>query len=43
MVEATEVIRSVVMGWFFERHFRGAEIEGSGEAVQHLFRALASR
>jgi AcrR family transcriptional regulator len=43
MVEATEVIRSVIMGWFFERHFRGVEIEGSGAAIQHLFRVLAAR
>ena len=42
-VEATEVIRSAIMGWFFERHFRGVEIEGSGAAIQHLFRVLADR
>ena len=43
MVQATEAIRSVIMGWFLERHFRGDEIEGSGAAIQHLFRMLAGR
>lgn len=42
-LQAREMLRSVIMGWFFERHFRGAEIEGSGAAVQHLFRELARR
>ena len=42
LTQATEVIRSVIMGWFFERHFRGYEIEGSGDAVVHLFDVLAS-
>lgn len=40
---ATEVIRSLIMGWFFERHFRGGEVAGSGEAVVQLFRLLAER
>jgi len=42
-VEATEIIRAVVMGWFFERHFRGSEMPGSGEAILHLFRTIAQR
>ena len=42
VTQATEVIRSVIMGWFHERHFRGYEIEGSGDAVIHLFSVLAS-
>jgi AcrR family transcriptional regulator len=41
--EATEILRSLVMGWFFERHFRGAEIPGSGEALIALVGALAGR
>ena len=40
--EATEIIRSTVMGWFFERHFRGSEVDGSGEAIVALFRRLAA-
>lgn len=43
VVEATEIIRSVIMGWFFERHFRGSEPEGSADAIRHLFDALAGR
>lgn len=38
--QATEIIRSTVMGWFFESHFRGTEIEGSREALVALFRRL---
>ncbi|MEM7094467.1 MAG: TetR/AcrR family transcriptional regulator [Actinomycetota bacterium] len=41
--EATEIIRSAIMGWFFERHFRSQEIAGSGDALVALFRTLASR
>lgn len=43
LLEATEIIRSVVMGWFFERHLRGREIEGSADALIALIEALASR
>lgn len=41
--QATEIIRAVVMGWFFERHLRGREIDGSAEALVALVEALASR
>jgi AcrR family transcriptional regulator len=41
--QATEIIRSVIMGWFFERHFRGSEMEGSGDAIVQLFTTLATR
>ena len=41
LTQATEIIRSVLMGWFFERHFRGYEIEGGGDAAVHLYEALA--
>lgn len=43
VAEATEILRAVVMGWFFERHFRGSEMPGSGDAILHLFRSLAQR
>ena len=38
--EATELIRSIIMGWFFERHFRQEEIEHSGEAIISMFKHL---
>ena len=38
--EATEFIRSIIMGWFFERHFRQEEIEHSGEAIISMFKYL---
>ena len=38
--EATELIRSIVMGWFFERHFRQAEIPNSGESILAMFEHL---
>ena len=41
VIHATEIIRSMVMGWFFERHFRGSEMPGSGDAVRRLFRFIA--
>ncbi len=41
--QATEIIRAVVMGWFFERHLRGREIPGSADALVSLIEALASR
>lgn len=40
---ATELIRAPLMGWFFERHFRGAEVDHGGEAIKTLFRILADR
>ncbi len=40
---ATELVRSPIMGWFFERHFRGPEMPGSGEAILRLFEILADR
>ena len=41
-IEATEILRSLIMGWFFERHFRRAEIPGSGEAIMRLLTRLGS-
>ena len=38
--EATELIRSIVMGWFFERHFRGEEIPKSAESILVMFEHL---
>jgi len=38
--EGTELIRSIIMGWFFERHFRQEEIEHSGEAIISMFKHL---
>ena len=43
VVQATEVLRSMIMGWFFERHFRGSEIPGSGEALLRVFELIAER
>ena len=43
LVEATEMLRVSIMGWFFERHFRGQEMPGSGEAILRLFEILADR
>ena len=40
--ELKEVIRCLVMGWFFERHFRQAEIPGSGESIVKFIRVLSS-
>lgn len=41
--QATEIIRALVMGWFFERHLRSREIEGSADALLALIDALAAR
>ena len=38
--EATELIRSIVMGWFFERHFRQEEIPGSADSILAIFEHL---
>ena len=38
--EATELIRSIVMGWFFERHFRQEEIPKSAESILAMFEHL---
>jgi AcrR family transcriptional regulator len=38
--EATELIRSIVMGWFFERHFRQEEIPNSADAILAMFEHL---
>lgn len=38
--EATELIRSIVMGWFFERHFRQEEIPNSRESILAMFEHL---
>ena len=38
--EATELIRSLIMGWFFERHFRQEEVPLSGEAIVGMFKYL---
>ena len=39
--EATEVIRSIVMGWFFEKHFRQEEIPRSAESILAIFKEPA--
>ena len=39
---ATEIIRAAIMGWFFERHFRGGELPHGGEALVALFERLAA-
>ena len=39
---ATEIIRVAVMGWFFERRFRGGEFPHGGEALVALFERLAA-
>lgn len=39
--EATEIVRSVIMGWFFESHFRSAHIPGSVEAILAMFDRIA--
>ena len=41
--EATDVLRAVVMGWFFERHFEGAERDASIDAMLKAFRLMARR
>ena len=38
--EATELIRSIVMGWFFERHFRQEEIPKSAESILAMLEHL---
>ena len=38
--EATELVRSIVMGWFFERHFRQEEIPNSADAILAMFEHL---
>ncbi|MBE51983.1 MAG: hypothetical protein CL448_02970 [Acidimicrobiaceae bacterium] len=38
--ELKEVIRCLVMGWFFERHFRHAEIPGSGDSIAKFIRVI---
>lgn len=44
VAEATEIIRSVIMGWFFELHFRnGRDYDTGAGAIRHLFAALAAR
>ena len=40
--ELKEVIRCLVMRWFFERHFRQAEISGSGESIVKFVEAISS-
>ncbi|MDG1845851.1 MAG: TetR/AcrR family transcriptional regulator [Acidimicrobiales bacterium] len=38
--EGREILRALVMGWFFERHFRDEEPSGSGEALIKLIKIL---
>ena len=38
--EATETLRAFVMGWFFERHFKGAEPDDNVDAVLQAFRLM---
>jgi AcrR family transcriptional regulator len=41
--QATEILRAIVMGWFFERHLRGREIPGSSDALLALIDVLGNR
>ena len=38
--EGREFLRALIMGWFFERHFRGKGIPGSGEAIIKAVKVL---
>jgi AcrR family transcriptional regulator len=40
--EATDVLRAFVMGWFFERHFAGAQRDATIDAVLTAFRLMAT-
>ena len=40
--EGTELLRALIMGWFFERHFRAEEITEDGEVIIKLFKVLAN-
>lgn len=39
-LEATEALRSLVMGWFFEAYFRRTDVARNGDAVLAVIRAL---
>ena len=39
--EATALLRALVMGWFFERHFVGAERDHDIASVVKAFRLMA--
>ncbi len=43
LAQATEIIRALVMGWFFERHLRGRDIGASSDALVFLVEVLAAR
>ena len=40
--DATDVLRAFVMGWFFERHFAGAERDATADAVLTAFRLMVT-
>ena len=40
--ELREIIRSLVLGWFFETHIRQAEIPGSGDIIVKFVKAITS-
>ena len=39
--EGKELLRALIMGWFFERHFRDKEIAGNGEEIVKVIKVLA--
>jgi len=41
--EATEVLRSLMMGWFLEAYFRPSSLEPGGQAVVNVIRVLGQR
>ena len=40
--QATELLRAIVMGWFFERHFAGTERDATVDAVLTAFRLMVT-
>lgn len=40
--EATELLRAFIMGWFFERHLKGAERDQDIASVVRAFRLMAA-
>tara|TARA_B100001250_G_scaffold100892_1_gene84822 strand:- start:4413 stop:5033 length:621 start_codon:yes stop_codon:yes gene_type:complete len=42
MEESIELLRALIMGWFFERHFRDEEVRGSHEAIIKLLKTVTN-
>jgi AcrR family transcriptional regulator len=38
--QATEMLRAFIMGWMFERHFKGGDPDDNVDAVLHAFRLM---